>query len=153
MSELSFRYCPICGGELESGKILLPPEHSLSLTQYVEWYSNEKIERNKWHISRGLLAVAYDKRTAIKKSGANVPAGYCEKCDRIFAEFDIREKYNPIGEETLPTYDMDYYEESTDNLYEDKIVSYDSDSYDEKYNNIGGYKIMTDSIKFNKSED
>ncbi|MDE6664637.1 MAG: hypothetical protein K2K14_00370 [Ruminococcus sp.] len=48
---------------------------------------------------------------------------------------------------------MDYYEESTDNPYEDKIVSYDSDSYDEKYNNIGGYKIMTDSIKFNKLED
>lgn len=149
MSKLSFRYCPICGEELETGKIALPAEHSLNFTQYVNWYSDETVKYNESHI----LKNAYDKRTAVKKAGAIVPAGYCEKCDRIFAEFDIREKYNPIGDETLPTYDMDYYEESTDNLYEDKIVSYDSDSYDEKYNNIGGYKIMTDSIKFNKSED
>lgn len=149
MSELSFRYCPVCGEELKTGKIALPAEHSLSFTQYVNWYSDETVEYNESHI----LKNAYDKRTAVKKAGAIVPAGYCEKCDRIFAEFDIREKYNPIGEETIPTYDMDYYEESTDNPYEDKIVSYDSDSYDEKYNNIGGYKIMTESIKFNKSED
>ena len=145
MSELSFRYCPICGGELESGKILLPSEHSLSLTQYVEWYSNEKIERNKGRISRGLLTVAYDKRTAVKKSDANVPAGYCQKCDRFFAEFDIREKYNPIGEEALSTYDM--------NDYEDKIVSYDEENYDGKYNTIGGYNILTDNKKIMKTED
>ncbi|MDE6539948.1 MAG: hypothetical protein K2K66_07140, partial [Ruminococcus sp.] len=144
--------CPICGGELESGKILLPSEHSLSLTQYVEWYSNEKIERNKGRISKGLLTVAYDKRTAVKKSGANVPGGYCEKCDRFFAEFDIREKYNPIGEETLSTYDMDDYEELVDSLYEDKIVSY-HDNSDEKYDTIGGYKILTDNKKFIKTED
>ncbi len=148
MSNLNFKYCPICDGELETGKMHIPPENSLSFIQYVEWYSDKTIENDKGHI----LKSAYDKRTAVKKSGAIIPAGYCEKCDRIFAELDIREKYNPIGEETIPTYDMDYYEESADNLYEDKIVSYDDDS-DEKYNTIDGYTILTDSKKFKKSED
>ncbi len=152
MSELSFRYCPVCGEELESGKIRLPAEHSLSLTQYVEFYSDLTLESCKGHVLKNAFKV-YDRRTAVKKSGENIPSGYCEKCDRIFAEFEMREKYNPIGEETIPTYDTDYYEESTDNPYEDKIVSYDLDSHDKKYNNIGGYEIMTDSIKFNKSED
>ena len=141
MSNLSFKYCPVCGGELESGKITLPSEHSLSLTQYVDWYSDKKIENSKGHILKNALRV-YEKRTAVSKFGANIPSGYCEKCDRIFAEFDIREKYNPIGEETIPTYDMDYYEESADSLYEDKIVYYDDDS-DEKYDTIDGYKIIT----------
>lgn len=148
MNGLNFKYCPVCSGELKAGKIALPPEHSLSMSQYVVWYSDEKAEYNKNHI----LKSAYDKRTAVNKDGANVPAGYCEKCDSIFAEFDIREKYNPIGEDTLPTYDMDYYEESADSLYDDKIVSYDDD-INEKYNTIGGYKIMTENKKFNKSED
>lgn len=148
MSNLNFKYCPICGGELETGKMAIPPEHGLSFIQYVGWYSDETIENDKGHI----LKSAYDKRTVVKKFGANIPAGYCEKCDRIFAELDIREKNNPIGEETIPTYDMDYYEKSADNLYEDKIVSYDDDS-DEKYDTIGGYRIQTDSTKLKKTED
>lgn len=153
MKNLNFKYCPVCGAELVTGKIRLPFGREMSSTQYVEWFSDRKIESNKGHILKGLFTVVCDKRTAVKKSGANVPSGYCENCDRIFAEFDIREKYNPIGEEALPTYDMDYYEESADSPYEDKIVSYDTDSYDEKYNTIGEYKILTDSIKFKKSED
>lgn len=149
MSELSFRYCPVCGEELDSGKIALPAEHSLSFIQYVNWYSDETVEYNESHI----LKNAYDKRTAVKKAGAIVPAGYCENCDRIFAEFDIREKYNPIGEETIPTYDMDNYEDSADPLYEDKITSYDTESYDEKYNIIDSYRIISDNTNLNKSED
>lgn len=149
MSELSFKYCPVCGGELVTGKIALPAEHSLSFIQYVNWYSDETVEYNESHI----LKNAYGKRTAVKKAGAIVPSGYCEKCDRIFAEFEIREKYNPIGEETLSTYNVDYYEESANNLYEDKIVSYDEESYDEKYNTIDGYEILTDNKKFMKTED
>ncbi|MCM1358191.1 MAG: hypothetical protein NC205_06315 [Prevotella sp.] len=127
----------------------MPNERGLGSTQYVEWYSDKKIARNKGRI----LKSVYDKRTAVRKFEANVPSGYCEKCDRIFAEFDMREKYNPIGEETLPTYDMDYYEESADNLYEDKIVSYHEENYDEKYDKIGRYKIFTDNKKFMKTED
>lgn len=138
MNGLSFRYCPVCSSELKAGKISLPLERSFSSVQYVRWHSDENAE--------------YHKRTAINKIGADIPAGYCEKCDKIFAEFDIREKINPIGEEKLLTYDMDYYEESADNLYDDKIVSYDDD-INEKYNTIGGYTIQTDSIKFKKSED
>ncbi|MDE6426284.1 MAG: hypothetical protein K2K89_09150 [Ruminococcus sp.] len=149
MSNLNFRFCPVCSGELKTGKIALPAEHSLSFTQYVNWYSDETVEYNESHI----LKNAYDKRTAVKKAGATVPAGYCEKCDRMFAEFDIREKYNPIGEETIPSYDMDYYEESADSPYDDKITSYDTESYYEKYNTIGGYKIITDDINFKKPED
>lgn len=146
MSKINFKYCPICSTELVTGKIALPAEHSLSFTQYVNWYSDETVEYNESHV----LKNAYDKRTAVKKAGAIVPAGYCEKCDRIFAEFDIREKYNPIGEETLPTYDMDYYEKP---LYDDKLVSYDMDDYIEKYNQIDGYRIINDSKNFKKSED
>ncbi|MCM1505761.1 MAG: PF20097 family protein [Ruminococcus flavefaciens] len=128
MNGLSFRYCPVCSSELKAGKITLPLGRTLSSVDYVNWYSDENAE--------------YHKRTAINKIGANVPAGYCEKCDSIFAEFDIREKINPIGEEKLLTYDMDYYEESADSLYDDKIVSYD-DNINEKYNTIDGYNIIT----------
>lgn len=68
-------------------------------------------------------------------SGYN-PSGYCEKCGKIFAEFDVKEKYNLIGDDT------DYYEESADSPYDDKIVSYDDD-INEKYNTIDGYTIIT----------
>lgn len=149
MSNLSFKFCPVCNSEIVTGKISLPIEQGFKSMQWIEWFSEKKITNNK----RRILRMAYDKRTAVNKCGSNVPAGYCEKCDRIFAEFDIREKYNPIGEETLPTYDMDYYEESADSLYEDKITSYDMESYDEKYNIIGRYKIVNDNINFKKSED
>ena len=138
MDNLNFRYCPVCSGELKAGKISLLLDRSFNSSQYVEWYSEEKAEYNNNHI----LKSAYDKRTAVNKIGANVPAGYCEKCNSIFAEFDIREKINPIGEEKLLTYDMDYYKESADSLYDDKIVSYDN-NINEKYNTIGGYKIIT----------
>ena len=151
MSEFSFKYCPVCGKELESGKLMIPDGYSV--TEYIWWYSEKKVLVKRLNECTGLfriLPAEYYKKNSKK---LNIPAGYCKRCDRIFAEFDIRENYNPIGEETIPTYDMDYYEESNDNLYEDKIVSYDSDSYDEIYNNIGGYKIITDSIKFKKSED
>ncbi|MDE6781764.1 MAG: hypothetical protein K2J40_09940 [Ruminococcus sp.] len=153
MSNLNFKFCPVCGAELVTGKILLPFERGMSSIQYVEWYSDRKIESNKGNISRGLFKVVYDKRTAVKKVGGHVPSGYCENCDRIFAEFDIREKYNPIGEEAILTYDMDYYEESADSPYEDKITSYDTESYDEKYNIIDGYRIISDNTNLNKSED
>ncbi|MDE5558798.1 MAG: hypothetical protein K2J32_14120 [Ruminococcus sp.] len=132
MSKLSFRYCPVCGGELDTGYAKFPQPYGIF----------DKIQATGLYYSDKTTVKAFIAHTLGEKN----PAGYCEKCNRIFAEFYV------IGGETLPTYDMDYYNESADNLYDDKIVSYHDDS-DEKYNTIGGYTILTENKKFNKSED
>lgn len=130
MGNLNFKYCPICSGDLEIGKARFPN----SIGRY---YSDKITEELDGHSFKKLLRKP--DKVFIKDWGAGNPVGYCEKCGKIFAEFDVRGEYNLIGEETI-----DYYE--------DKIVSYDDDS-DEKYDTIDGYTILTDSIKLKKSED
>lgn len=96
MSELSFKYCPVCGEPFASGKILLPA--SRSLIDYVWWFSEESAEDLQKHPEKNLFCVKHNMKTALKNNRPNVPAGYCKKCDRIFAEFEIRDGDNPIGE-------------------------------------------------------
>lgn len=150
MNGISFKYCPICGGDLEIGKMQIPSDRTIYLTEYVWWYSDKNKKNSQSYFPKNLFSNKYDKRTAVRKIPC-IPAGYCEKCDRIFAEFEIRDWNNPIDEETIQTYDMNYYEESADSIYDDKIVSYDDS--EEKYDTIDGYTILTDNIKFKKSED
>lgn len=96
MNDISFKYCPVCGELLESGKMKLPADRSIYLTEYVWYYSDSNLESRKGHFIKGLFQ-SHDKKTAVRKLKPCVPSGYCKKCDRIFAEFEIRDWDNPIG--------------------------------------------------------
>ena len=148
MNQLNFKYCPVCGEELDTGKIKFPSPYSFLDIGHGWYYSDKISEKYEGHPVKKLFGT-YDKEFYVQNWGkrAGDSAGYCQKCGKIFAEFDVIGEYNLIGEETI-----DYYEESADSLYEDKIVSYD-DYSDEKYDTIDGYTILTDNIKFKKSED
>ena len=136
MSELSFKYCPLCKGELKSGKISVPISRKSGIlngfTDFISFYSEEDLEYLRQHLVKATFSGADTKTTyfsAFKQPC--IPAGYCEKCDRIFAEIEMRESYNPIGEETLPTYDMDYYCEDNDSLIrEENIYVQEEDPYE-----------------------
>jgi len=135
MSELSFKYCPVCGEKLEYGKISVPPPRTL--TGDILFYSEENIEyRNKSCLRKEFLS-NYSKITyfAMFKQPC-IPAGYCEKCDRIFAEIEMREKYNPIGEDTIPTYDEDYYCEDNDSMISEENISVQENDPYEEWNSL-----------------
>ncbi|MDE6834877.1 MAG: hypothetical protein K2J39_11640 [Ruminococcus sp.] len=73
MSELRFKYCPICNGELESGKIELRSRSGV--------YLSDKItEEIKGHPIKKFLRKP-DKTFIVKYK-----AGYCQRCGRIFPE-------------------------------------------------------------------
>ncbi|MDE6678780.1 MAG: hypothetical protein K2K02_07045 [Ruminococcus sp.] len=89
MSELSFRYCPLCSEKLVSGKLMIPEGHSIK--KYVWWYSEKSVFVKRLNQCIGLfktIPVEYNKKTSGK---LNIPAGYCKKCDRIIAEFESGE--------------------------------------------------------------
>lgn len=147
MKRLSFRYCPVCGGELDTGYAKFPEPYGIfdKIEAHGLYYSDKTTGEFYGHPIKNFFRTS-GKAFIAHTLGEKNPAGYCEKCNRIFAEFYT------IGGETLPTYDMDYYNESADSLYDDKIVSYDDD-INEKYDTVGGYKILTDNKKFMKTED
>lgn len=140
MNGTSFKYCPICNEELETGKAHFPVSRTI-LFDHGRYYSDEITEELDGHPIKKFFR-KNDK--SFDSVGSN-PSGYCPKCAKIFVEFNVIGEYGLIDDE-------DYYNESADSLYDDKIVSYDDD-INEKYNTIDGYKILTDSIKFKKSED
>ena len=144
MSNISFRYCPICNGELETGKVAFPPSRPIFMNE-CSYYSDEITEELDGQFIKQMLRKP--DKTFILEHGAKNPAGYCRKCGRIFAEFDVIGSL--IEDGMLLT---DGYDESADSLYDDKIVSYEED-YAEKYNTIDGYKIITKNKKFMKTED
>lgn len=85
MNGLNFRFCPICSGKLESGKLMIPDGRSVA--EYVWWYSEKNVFVKRLNECVGLFRIVpaeYYKKTTDK---LNIPAGYCKKCDRIFAEF------------------------------------------------------------------
>lgn len=85
MRKISFKYCPLCSGKLESGKLVIPKGHLI--TDYVWWYSEKNIVVKRLNECIGMLHIIsaeYYKKTTDK---LNIPAGYCKNCDRIFAEF------------------------------------------------------------------
>lgn len=92
MNKLSFRYCPICAGELDTGKAKFPSPHSiLDLIESIgKYYSNKITEELDGHPVKSLLRTC-DKEFIVKTLGEKIPAGYCKECNRIFAEFKIME--------------------------------------------------------------
>ncbi len=87
MSKHSFNYCPICGEPLEYGKLILP--YGNSVTGYVWWHSEKKIIVRSLNDCIGLFRTMpkdIDKKTFNK---FDIPSGFCKKCDKIFAEFEV----------------------------------------------------------------
>ncbi|MDE6036064.1 MAG: hypothetical protein K2G36_09175 [Ruminococcus sp.] len=78
---LSFKYCPICSGELETGKIKFPAP--LSILDVIESEGKYYSDKNS-----GKLFKKSDKHFSIQTD--NQPAGYCQKCNRIFTEFEVK---------------------------------------------------------------
>ena len=149
MGKISFKYCPVCGGELQEGKISVPVSRRIGImngfTDTINFYCEEDIQYNKEHPLKSAFSVSYTKSTCFSAfKQPCIPAGYCEKCDRIIADIEIRESYNPIGEESLPTYDMDYYSIGTESTINDEnVYVMDDPSYEE----------WTDLIEWNIFDD
>ena len=113
-------------------------------TDTINFYCEEDIQYNKEHPLKSAFSVSYTKSTCFSAfKQPCIPAGYCEKCDRIIADIEIRESYNPIGEESLPTYDMDYYSIGTKSTINDENVYVMEDP---------SYEEWTDLIEWNNSD-
>ena len=137
MEKLSFKFCPVCGKELQCGGLCLPVSRKPGIlngfTDLILFYSDENIKQKEEHPLKGNLFGECDKTTYFSAfEQPCIPAGYCEDCDRIFADIEIRERYNPIGEKSLPTYDMDYYcEETEESIKDENIYVQEDDPYKE----------------------
>lgn len=89
MSNINFKYCPICGGDLETGKVKFPAPHSILelVDAQGKYYSDEISEKYEGHSIKKLFKT-YDKLFTVQTWEADNPAGYCKECNRIFAEFE-----------------------------------------------------------------
>ena len=149
MGDLSFKCCPVCGGELQEGKISVPVSRRIGImndfTDTINFYCEEDIQYNKEHPIKSAFSVSYTKSTSFSAfKQPCIPAGYCEKCDRIIADIEIRESYNPIGEESLPTYDMDDCSIGTESTINDEnVYVMENPSYEE----------WNDLIEWDNSDD
>lgn len=88
MNRLSFRYCPICSKELDTGKAKLHAPYSILEVVEAEgkYYSDKTTEKYAEHPVKKLFKT-YDKLFTIQTWGVDNPAGYCKECNRIFVEF------------------------------------------------------------------
>lgn len=90
MSDISFKFCPICGKELDTGKAKLPAPHAI--TEWVEgegkYYSDKTSEQYDGHPVKKIFQT-YDKSFTVQTFGANNFAGYCKDCKKIFVEFEV----------------------------------------------------------------
>ncbi|MDE5834068.1 MAG: hypothetical protein K2H26_00950, partial [Ruminococcus sp.] len=86
MSNISFRYCPVCSGELETGKVAFPPSRQMFNNEGA-YYSDEITEELDGQFIKQILRKP-DKKFSLEQ-GAENPAGYCRKCGRIFSEFYV----------------------------------------------------------------
>lgn len=94
---LSFGKCPVCGGELSKGRLGLPmTRNTVYSYEAFTWYSDEKMRFIQEHPIKGLMEKP-DRVTYADKSPITIPAGFCEVCNKIFPELDIRDKDDPIG--------------------------------------------------------
>lgn len=90
MSGISFKYCPVCGTELDTGNIKFPTPHSILdiIEAEGKYYSYKTAEELEGHPVRKLFKT-YDKLFTLGTLGEENPAGYCKNCGKIFAEFDV----------------------------------------------------------------
>ena len=90
MEELSFKRCPICGGELDTGKVQFPAPRVIFDAEG-KLYSDKTTEANEKHRIKKLFQTC-DKSFPIQTWGIeNNLAGYCGKCNHIFLEFEVTE--------------------------------------------------------------
>ncbi|MBR6243568.1 MAG: hypothetical protein IKQ90_08750 [Ruminococcus sp.] len=129
MSEISFNSCPICGEELTAGKIKVPISRNPGIfnhfTDVISFYPTDLTDKKHsvGNCTKETCFSAYDQPC--------IPAGYCESCDRIFAELDIRMSYNPIGEDTLPAKDICDYSHEYQEIKEENNYIQEDDPYAE----------------------
>lgn len=93
MDKISFNCCPICGGELEFGKVQFPSPKSIGdmIEAEAEFYSDKTSEMYEKHPIKKFFQSG-DKSFAIQTWGMDQNcAGYCRKCNRIFMEFEIND--------------------------------------------------------------
>lgn len=93
MEEISFKRCPICGGELDTGKVQFPAPRAIFdlIDAEGKFYSDKTTEANEKHRIKKLFQTC-DKSFPIQTWGIdNNSAGYCGKCNRIFLEFEVTE--------------------------------------------------------------
>lgn len=90
MSGLSFKYCPICGKELDTGRAKFPTPHSIleCFEGTGKYYSDKTAEEYEKRPVAKIFKMV-DKQFTVQNWGADNPAGYCKECDRIFAEFEV----------------------------------------------------------------
>lgn len=93
MDKISFRYCPICSKELDTGQAKFPAPHSiLNLIEAEGKYYSDKedpYEKTKNPLKR--IFWTYDKLFTVQTLGANNFAGYCKNCNKIFVEFEVKD--------------------------------------------------------------
>ncbi len=101
--QLSFGKCPVCGGELARGRAnvlhssLLRTPWITGFVATVGWYNEDKVQKALEKTIR-LSPLDSDAETyADLTNQCPIPAGYCVNCKKIFAEFDIKSKDEPIG--------------------------------------------------------
>lgn len=91
MDKLSFRYCPICSKELDTGKVKFPAPHAI--TEWVEgegkYYSDKEDYYGKTKNPLKKIFRTYDKLFTVQTFEANNFAGYCKNCNKIFVEFEV----------------------------------------------------------------
>jgi hypothetical protein len=137
MEDMCFKRCPRCGGELQYGRISVSASRKIGIlnnfTEEINFYPEEDAEYIKNRPVKSIFTGAERKTTRVAAfKQPCIPAAYCEDCDRIFAEIEMRDSYNPIGEATLPTYDEDYYCDENDSQIDDKnIYVQEEDPYEE----------------------
>lgn len=85
-----FAKCPVCGGELKTGKMSIPA--SRSIYPKIQWRSDENFQKCREHPLKSFFTM---QNTAEKVSFVGsfkeypIPAGFCENCNKIFAEFEV----------------------------------------------------------------
>ncbi|MDE6781765.1 MAG: hypothetical protein K2J40_09945 [Ruminococcus sp.] len=89
MSELSFKYCPVCGKELDTGNIKYHAPYGITELFETEgkYYSDKTLEKYEGHPVKNIFKKC-DKSFTIQTWGIANPAGYCKECNRIFTEFE-----------------------------------------------------------------
>lgn len=92
MSKISFKYCPVCGTELDTGNIRLSAPRSIFSLIEAEgkYYSDKTAEELEGHPVRKIFQT-HDKLFTLETLGGKNPAGYCKNCDKIFTEFNVTE--------------------------------------------------------------
>ncbi len=90
MDKLSFKYCPICSKELDTGTAKFPAPNSIlnCIEAEGKYYSDKTAEEYEGHPVRKLFK-KHDHSFTIQTFGANNFAGYCKNCNRIFVEFEV----------------------------------------------------------------